>query len=181
MSALGRIGYIGGVGSLPVPENNERAAICAACGGECCRHRPGLEAPDRFLAAPDPAGALAAALASGDWVLARHVGVPWADGVPPPDSDRYRVIEYPRPATVAERERGETFRGGEEAPCVFLGASGCALPFEERPRMCQSLEPSAAGDCESPWDQRSAALAWLPWQDIVADAVRRARTERSPR
>ena len=36
--------------------------MCAACGGDCCFTRPGLEAPDRFLAAPDPASALAAAL-----------------------------------------------------------------------------------------------------------------------
>jgi len=156
------------------PENNERPALCAACGGECCRHRPGIEAPDRFLAAADPAAALSAALTSGDWVLVRHVGVPWVDGKPPPDEDRYRVIQYPRPATVAEREQGEAFRGGEESPCVFLAPGGCTFRFEERPRMCQSLEPSAGGECEAGWDQRSAALAWLPFQDLVTEASRRA-------
>ena len=160
------------MGAPPV-EPNERPAICAACGGECCRGRPGIEAPDRFLAAPDPASALASALASGDWVLARHVGVPWEDGAPPPAEDRYRVIEYPRPATVAERESRVVFRGGEESPCVFLAATGCALPFEGRPRMCQSLEPHASGECEAAWDQRSAALAWLPFQGLIAAAAGR--------
>jgi hypothetical protein len=42
--------------------------------------------------------------------------------------------------------------------------------------MCQSLEPSAGDDCECEWDQRAAALAWLPWQGMVAEA--RARLER---
>ncbi|HTP49809.1 MAG TPA: hypothetical protein VMK42_03840 [Anaeromyxobacteraceae bacterium] len=157
-------------------ENNERPATCRACGGECCFTRPGIEAPERFLSAPDPVGSLAAALACGDWVLLEHVGVPWANGEPPPAEDRYRVVRYPRPATVAEKASGAAFRGGERSPCVFLRPGGCALAFAERPRMCQSLEPSAAGDCESPWDQRSAALAWLPWQDLVERAVGRCRT-----
>jgi len=157
---------------IPV-ENNERLAVCRTCGGECCFTRPGIEAPGRFLAAPDPARALASALSSGDWVLLPHVGVPWVNGEPPPPEDRYRIIRYPRPATIAERATGSVFAGGERSPCVFLGPGGCRLGFEERPRMCQSLEPSAIGDCESPWDQRSAALAWLPFQDLVREAVER--------
>jgi Fe-S-cluster containining protein len=160
--------------TAPPPENNERAAICADCGGECCRNRPGIEAPDRFLAEPRPAEALASALASGDWVLLLHLGVPWVNGEPPRTEDRYRAILYPRPATVAERETGKVLCGAEPSPCVFLGTQGCALPFAGRPRMCQSLEPSASGECEGEWDQRSAALAWLPWQDLVAEAVRRS-------
>jgi len=156
------------------PENNERSAICSSCGGECCRNRPGIEAPDRFLAEPSPEEALAGALASGDWVLVRHVGVPWVNGEPPAKEDRYRILFYPRPATLAERGNGEAVAGGEESPCVFLGPVGCALPFSRRPRMCQSLEPSAIGDCECEWDQRSAALAWLPWQGLVEGALRRS-------
>jgi Fe-S-cluster containining protein len=163
------------------PRNNEAAAVCAACGGECCFTRPGIEAPDRFVAAPDPAAALGEALASGDWVLVEHVGVPWVDGRPPADpADRYRIIRYPRPATLAERESGKPFTGGERSPCVFLGRDGCRFRFEERPRMCQSLEPAADGECEGPWDQRSAALAWLPWQGLVAEAVRRAPGRSTP-
>jgi Fe-S-cluster containining protein len=154
--------------------NNERPAICRACGGECCLNRPGLEAPDRFLAAPDPADALAEALGSGDWVLVLHRGVPWVDGVPPPAEDRYRIIRHPRPATVAERATGTVFASGESSPCVFLDPGGCRLGFEARPRMCQSLEPSAGEDCECEWDQRAAALAWLPWQGLVEEALRRS-------
>ncbi len=157
---------------------NESPAVCRDCGGECCRTRPGVEAPERFLAAEDPAAELARALDSGEWVLLEHIGVPWKDGEPPPPEDRWRVILYPRPATVGERDAGIVFAGAERSPCVFLDAAGCRLPFEERPRMCQALEPAADGECEASWDRRSAALAWLPFQDLVAEARRRSRGRR---
>jgi len=153
------------------PAGNERPGICGACGGECCLARPGIEAPERFLAAADPVAGLARALRSRDWLLLRHVGVPWVDGRPPAEADRYRTILYPRPATVEERASGGPFAGAERSPCVFLGPAGCALPYSGRPRMCRELEPSAAGDCETAWDQRSAALAWLPFQDLVGRAL----------
>lgn len=160
---------------LPEIDNNERPDLCAACGGACCRTRPGIEAPGRFLAAQDPAAALAAALSSGDWVLAEHVGVPWVNGAPPPDEDRYRVIRYPRPATVAERAAGHPLPPGEFAECVYLGAGGCTLAFPDRPRMCRSLEPAADGDCVAAWGRREAALAWLPRQELIAVALGRVR------
>lgn len=158
---------------LPEIENNERPDLCATCGGACCRTRPGIEAPARFLAAEEPAAALAAALSSRDWILAEHVGVPWVNGVPPPEEDRYRLIRYPRPATVAERGAGGAPSPGDFAPCVFLGPGGCRLSFPDRPRMCRSLEPAADGDCVAAWGRREAALAWLPEQELVAEALRR--------
>ena len=162
----------------PIPWN-ERPGLCGPCGGECCRTRPGAEAPERFLAASDPAAALGAALASGDWVLAEHVGLPWVDGRPPPPEETRRILHYPRPATVAERGRGKAAPGGEPSPCVFLDPHGCRLAFDERPRMCQALEPAGDGECTASWDRRSAALAWLPWQGLVAEAAARATPRRS--
>jgi hypothetical protein len=149
----------------------ERPDLCARCG-ECCRTRPGVEAPERFLAEPDPAAALRRALASGDWVLARHVGVAWTDGEPPPDQERWRLVRYPRPATVAERAAGSAHTGAEASPCVFLGPTGCRLPFAGRPRMCRDLEPWASGDCQATWDLPEAARAWAPWQGLVEEALR---------
>ena len=136
---------------------NERTGLCAACG-ECCRTRPGAEEPARFLAAPDPAGALARALRSGDWVLARLAG-----------------IGYPRPATVAERATGTVHGGAEASPCVFLGESGCRMPFTDRPRMCRELEPWANGDCQAGWDLTDATQAWATCQALVDDARRQSR------
>jgi Fe-S-cluster containining protein len=155
-----------------IEDNNERPDLCAACGGACCRTRPGIEAPGRFLAAEDAAAALAAALRSRDWLLAEHVGVPWVNGVPPPDEERYRVLRYPRPATVAERAAGTPLPpGGDFADCVFLAEAGCRLPCHARPRMCRSLAPSADGDCVAAWGRREAALAWREHQDVVAAAL----------
>jgi Fe-S-cluster containining protein len=157
---------------LPEISFNERPDLCEACGGACCRTRPGVEAPGRFLAAPDPAAALASALASREWVLAEHLGVPWVNGVPPPEEDRYRLLRYPRPATLAERDEGRSIPGGDAADCVFLARGGCRLQFHDRPRMCRSLEPSPNGDCVAAWDRRAAALAWLPHQDLISTALR---------
>jgi hypothetical protein len=148
---------------------NERPDLCAQCGGQCCLTRPGLESPERFLAAPDPAAALAAALASGDWVLAEHVGVPWVEGVEPPEAERRRVIRYPRPATVLERGGGGAPRD-DLAPCTFLGEAGCRLAFADRPRMCRALVPTPGFECEGDWGRREAALAWLPHQGWVEAA-----------
>jgi hypothetical protein len=150
---------------------NERPELCAECGGQCCLTRPGIEAPERFLAAPDAVAALAAALATGDWVLAEHVGVPWVDGVEPPEAERRRLIRYPRPATLLERGRDGTPRD-ELAPCALLDPAGCRLPFEERPRMCRALVPTPGFECEGDWGRREAALAWLPHQELV-EAARR--------
>jgi hypothetical protein len=135
---------------------NERPHLCAACG-ECCRTRPGLEDPARFLSEPDPRAALARALASREWVLARVGGVHCA-----------------RPATVVERATGEVHAGAETADCVFLAPGGCRLPFEGRPRMCRELEPWASGDCVATWDAPDAARAWAPCQELVEAARRPA-------
>ena len=131
----------------------ERPDLCAACG-ECCRTRPGVEAPERFLADAHPAAALARALASRDWVLARHLGV-----------------ACPRPATIAERAGGAVHAGAETSPCVFLEATGCRLTYEGRPRMCRELEPWANGDCQARWDLPEAVRAWAPWQGLIDDAL----------
>lgn len=157
----------------PYQVREQVRARCAACGGQCCQTRPGLEAPERFLDATDPVAALAAALASGEWVLAEHLGVPWVDGVPPPEAERRRLIRYPRPATVPERAARALLADAAPAPCVFLAPDGCRLAPDARPRLCRSLEPDALGDCEAPWGRREAALAWLGHQPLVEAALAR--------
>jgi hypothetical protein len=159
-----------------VGPTNEHPTRCAECGGQCCRSRPGLEAPERFLAAGDPVATLAGLLAAGDWVLAEHVGLPWVDGVPPPEAERRRVIRYPRPATLAERGAGRASTDPAPSPCVYLGEAGCRLPFAERPRMCRSLEPAVGFECEAAWDRLAAASAWAPWQGLVGKAASAARS-----
>ncbi|AJE04098.1 hypothetical protein [Geobacter pickeringii] len=158
--------------SEPFIFNNESATLCGACGGECCRTRPGIEAPGRFLAAPDPAGHLRDLLASGLWVLDTHYGVPY-DPAKGERGDPDLIIRYPRPATRPEQESGGISALPGAGECVFLRADGCALPFADRPRACQALEPTAGFDCSSSWTRFDAARAWLPHQDTVAAALTR--------
>lgn len=151
---------------------NEDLAICARCGGDCCKTLPGIEWPERFLNSPDPAATLADLLLSGHWVLAIHYGIPYAPDSPPPDEIRFKKIYYPRPATVEESGKGAL---AQEAigSCCMLTSGGCKLKFHERPRLCRELVPDMSGDCLAAVNKGDAALAWLPHQKIVLDALHR--------
>lgn len=153
---------------MSVLTNNEHRSICARCGGQCCRTRPGIEAPERFLALPDPATALAELLLRHEWMLETHYGVPYTPGVTAPDPDR--IIQYPRPATVIE-QRADNKDQSRSDDCTYLTPTGCSLAFEARPRMCRELIPDSCFECESPWGRREAALAWLHHQDIIQAAT----------
>lgn len=150
--------------------NNESVTICGACGGDCCRTRPGIESPARFLAAADPARELARMLASGLWVLDTHHGVPY-DPETGETGDPDRIILYPRPATRQEQAAGSLHAVPGAGECVLLGDKGCTLPFAERPRACQALEPAADFACTSSWTRFDAAREWLQHQDLVARAL----------
>lgn len=150
--------------------NNESVTTCSACGGDCCRTRPGIEGPERFLSAANPAEELARLLASGLWVLDTHYGVPY-DPEKGEKGDPDRIILYPRPATRAEQGAGSIFAIPGAGECVLLGDEGCTLPFEERPRACQALEPAADFACTSSWTRFDAAREWLHHQDLVNDAL----------
>lgn len=150
--------------------NNESVTICSACGGDCCRTRPGIESPARFLGAADPAGELARLLASGLWVLDTHYGVPY-DPEKGEKGDPDRITLYPRPATRQEQAAGSLQVVPGAGECVLLGDGGCTLPFAERPRACQALEPAADFACTSSWTRFDAAREWQHNQDIVNEAL----------
>jgi len=154
---------------IPV-SNNEDYPLCHACGGECCRTRPGIEAPERFLAEANPAEALALLLASGLWVLDRHYGIPYSPEKGE-QGDPDRIILYPRPATRTEHATRSIFALPGEGECVLLGNDGCTLPFAERPKACQALEPAAGFACTSTWSRFDAAREWVSHQDMVNEAL----------
>jgi Fe-S-cluster containining protein len=151
----------------PFSDNNENLALCGRCGGACCRTRPGIEAPDRFLASGDMADTLQKALSSGNWVLETHIGLPITEETAALPDRMDIVTFYPRPATVQERNQHSLFALPGTGECVFLSDSGCHLPFAERPKLCRSLEPHSFFECDSSWKRPDAALAWRPWQDII--------------
>ena len=98
--------------------SNEDIQLCARCGGQCCLTKPGIEAPERFNATGDLTAALRDALASGNWVLEEHRGIPYGPGETAPDPDR--LIYYPRPATLAERQQPGITPLPGSGVCVFL-------------------------------------------------------------
>ena len=149
--------------------------LCARCGGQCCQTRPGLEEPEAFLDNGDLAAALASALRSGNWVLEEHIGIPYDSGDCSPDPDR--IIRYPRPATLLEQALPGWSPLPDAAPCIFLDSTGCILSFDKRPRLCRELEPDVCFECESPWGRREAALAWLPYQEMVMDTLRQLESK----
>lgn len=151
--------------------SNEDSSLCARCGGQCCLTRPGIDAPEGFLANGDLTACLAARLDSGQWVLEEHIGIPYPAGSRSPDPDR--IIRYPRPATRSEQAHRSLFAQPETGPCCFLGDTGCLLAFPERPKLCRELQPDVCFECESPWGRRDAALAWLPHQEAVSEALSR--------
>lgn len=150
--------------------NNEDFSVCGACGGDCCRTRPGIESPGRFLAAANPAEELSRLLASGLWVLDTHHGVPYDPGKGE-KGDPDRIILYPRPATRQEQAAGSLRVVPGAGECVLLGDDGCTLPFAERPRACQALEPAADFACTSSWTRFDAAREWQHHQDVITAAL----------
>ena len=156
-------------------ETNECPVLCSICGGECCRTKPGIDGPERFLAAEDPAEELFRFIASGFWVLDRHYGTPPDGDSAPGERAAERLIFYPRPATLVEREQESFTAIPGPGECTFLVEEGCRLPFTDRPRMCRALEPEVNFECRSSWTRRDAALAWLPCQEMVAAVVDRLR------
>ena len=154
------------------PATNEHQTLCALCGGQCCRTRPGIESPERFLALPDPVAALAELFMQRSWTFETHYGVPYTPGITAPEPDR--IIRYPRPTTIAEQS-SDSIPPGTSDDCVYLTRTGCMLSFADRPRMCRELEPDSYFECESPWGRREAALAWLPYQSIMQAALAAAR------
>lgn len=155
------------VSSIP---NNESVTTCSACGGDCCRTRPGIESPERFLAAANPVAELARLLASGHWVLDTHYGVPY-DPAKGEKGDPDRIIHYPRPATRQEHASRSLRVVPGAGECVLLEDQGCTLPFAERPRACQALEPAADFACTSSWTRFDAAREWQHHQDLVNEAL----------
>lgn len=132
-------------------ECNEDRAICAKCGGRCCKQYPGIVSPQD--------GDFVALLDSGRYAI------DWWEG-----DARYDVDELTRTYFIRPRIKGyedlllHPAWGGE---CTFLGSTGCELSYKDRPFNCRDLEPLASGNCSYTLNKRQTILLWLPFQESI--------------
>lgn len=152
-------------------KNYEDPAICARCGGKCCKLIPGICLPEDF---GEPLfDNLLKALKTGNYAVDWWEGDP-RDDTPEMDSSEYIWRGYfIRPATRRAKLAGILFDPSWGGECVFLAEHGCKLPLEMRPHQCRTLEPRKDGNCISHGgDKRKYALAWLPYYNKIEEIER---------
>jgi len=142
--------------------------ICKECGGACCNFFPGECYPEDF---GDPLlENLIKAFESGKWAI------DWWEGDPRPEEDKLERAYYIRPSLKGVNRLFDPSWGGE---CIFLNNDRCILSPEERPKSCRMLEPKPKGeDCihhDGTGGKREAAIAWLPFTDVILEASRRIK------
>lgn len=139
----------------------ENVEVCRACGGKCCWQVPGECFPEDFDCSEE---LVYEALKSGNYCI------DWWEGDPrdldSEDPEYVEKGEYIRPA-----HRG--MEGVIEDPtwdnkaCHFLTDNGCTLKYENRPKGCRELVPSESGCFSKSGGKKGAALAWLPYSDML--------------
>ena len=146
----------------------EPSAACKTCG-QCCKSLPGAHVPDDF--GLDLIESVRAKLASGRYAL------DWWEG-DVAESRELDSVLYLRPAT--KRLEGKVFDGSWGGECTFLTPSGCSLARPDMPAECKALRPrsSRKGDCPSTFGKQEVALAWRPYQSLlamIADEIQRQK------
>jgi len=153
-------------GSYPHDDVDEAVnpEACRNCGGRCCKHYPGITSPEDW-GAPDTdqmLQRLSAAFKEDTYEVDHWYGDP-REG-----AEQLDQVSMVRP----------TARRGLVAltePCQMLGAQGCSLPYEQRPKQCRELSPiTVAGkhSCVDNYSKKQAAIDWIPYQDVVKAAFR---------
>jgi len=149
-----------------VRENFLNTEICKKCGGKCCKRMPGSAYPEDFK--KPLLDSLLIAFESGDWAI------DWWEG-DPTDKDDLEKAYYIRPRTKDNNDLFDPSWGGE---CIFLNKDGCILKPKERPQSCRLLEPKENGECVNHNNsKRGAAIAWLPYTDIILKAAKQIDKE----
>lgn len=139
--------------------------LCKKCGGACCKRMPGECFPEDF--GKPLLKNLIEAFESDNWAI------DWWEGDPRRDENKLEKAYYIRPRIKGVNKLFDPSWGGE---CVFLKKKGCILPPEKRPISCRLLEPEPKGKgCinHNGTGKRGAALAWLPFTNIILEASRK--------
>jgi len=142
--------------------------LCKECGGSCCKRMPGGCFPEDF--GKPLLKNLIEAFKSGNWAI------DWWEG-DPTEKNELEKAYYIRPKIKGADNLFDPTFGGE---CVFLNDKGCELLPEERPLSCRMLEPKPkVENCIHHLgnEKQKAALAWLPFTDMILEAARKVGYE----
>ncbi len=125
-----------------IPINNENISMCQKCGGECCKHKPGLYHPDQILSGSDTTThdrikRFHEVLDSGKFIIVDVYD----------DNEKRHWAIQPR-TSLTQGKIAESADGW--GVCVNLTNNGCSLNFQERPMECQTLVPDWPNSCHHP-------------------------------
>lgn len=136
----------------------EKPNLCAECGGKCCKSYPGDCFPGDFD--NDPAK-IKTAIEGGMYAIDWWVGDPRSDY---DDDDDFTPFFFVRPAVKGLE--GMVYSPLEKGVCTFLEGL-CILKPHSRPRGCREIEPRREGCTSHIRPKRDAAIAWLPFKDLL--------------
>ena len=139
--------------SEPNIKFNENTALCAECGGRCCK-RMGCEASvsDVFGKRKPSIEKLKDFLATGGFAIDSWEGDPTAGG--------RELTFFVRAAHKGVTHLYDPSWGGE---CVFITPTGCALSWAKRPYGGKALVPDRP-HCHTTYSKRDCAIDWYPYQ-----------------
>ena len=166
--------------SIPMPypgpeteKDNCNYALCAECGGKCCKKVGCTFSPQDFIRL-SPEGKLTPEgivneVKKGYITLELYVeGFIW--------TPRMRNIGGP---IIEDQIIYRQVNG----PCVALRKNGCAFSYEERPTEGKLLIPRKTNgkmNCESRYGIDQALKEWRPYQRILCEVVESVRDKNYP-
>jgi Fe-S-cluster containining protein len=151
-------------------KNKINKDLCKKCGGRCCKKIPGFTWPEDLMVDNESfEESIFKLFISGNW------SIDWWEGDPREGKDDIVRGYFIRSAIKGCEEIFDPSWGGE---CCFLSTEdGCVLSFEKRPRQCRELIPVENNKCfysSDNIDKKSAAVAWIPYHNILISAKHKA-------
>lgn len=138
---------------------NEDKTICGECGGKCCKSHPCSWFPQDL---PEVTEEVLTKMVIRDFCFNYWDGEECTYFLQPKIKD---IHGYPDDSIIQPIWCGE---------CVFLGKTGCKLPFEQRGSQGKALHPkNDKGICFLPdgYSKRDCVDAWKPYQNIIQKVI----------
>lgn len=148
----------------------ENREICSKCGGNCCQQYAGIAWPSDFgTTRIEMVRNIAHALGTGFWAIDT-----W-DGDPRPERRELGRVDFIRPAHTNATGKMVDYSWGGTCR-LWCHGYGCSLRLAERPTQCRVVVPRKGGGCDLPeeFSKQAAAIAWIPFEDVIDRALKRA-------